>query len=198
LAITARNRPQSRIHAPAESRPSGGTRIDRLVQEHFASLWRLARRWGLSAADAEDVAQRTLVITHQKLAEIEEGCERGFLFRTALFLASKLHRTRRRKPETALSDEAEDELRDPRLDPEQQLELQRERRRLDAILSSMPEDLRAVFVLFELERLTQPEIAEALTIPVGTVASRLRRAREAFVTLLRRANTQRITKEALR
>jgi RNA polymerase sigma-70 factor (ECF subfamily) len=48
---------------------------------------------------------------------------------------------------------------------------------LDKVLAELPEDLRAIIVLFELEELRTPEIAEALGIPVGTVASRLRRAR---------------------
>jgi RNA polymerase sigma-70 factor (ECF subfamily) len=44
----------------------------------------------------------------------------------------------------------------------------------------MPDDLQAVFVLCEIEELAAPEAAELLAIPVGTVASRLRRAREHF------------------
>jgi RNA polymerase sigma-70 factor (ECF subfamily) len=44
----------------------------------------------------------------------------------------------------------------------------------------MPLELRTVFVLFELEEMTASEIAQTLDIPPGTVASRLRRAREIF------------------
>jgi len=62
----------------------------------------------------------------------------------------------------------------------------RARALLDALLASMPLDLRTVFVLYELEELTMAEIARALDLPAGTVASRLRRAREAFEELSRR------------
>jgi RNA polymerase sigma-70 factor, ECF subfamily len=51
---------------------------------------------------------------------------------------------------------------------------------LDAVLATLPPELRQVFVLFELEELTMREIAAALRLPAGTVASRLRRAREMF------------------
>ena len=44
----------------------------------------------------------------------------------------------------------------------------------------MPKDLRTVFVLFEIEELTMAEISNVVEIPTGTVASRLRRAREVF------------------
>ncbi len=48
------------------------------------------------------------------------------------------------------------------------------------ILDKMPDDLREVFVLFELEKFTRAELSELLGVPAGTVASRLRRARELF------------------
>jgi RNA polymerase sigma-70 factor (ECF subfamily) len=51
---------------------------------------------------------------------------------------------------------------------------------LDGILDAMPMDLRTVFTLFELEAMTMVEIAQVLSIPAGTVASRLRRGREIF------------------
>ena len=50
----------------------------------------------------------------------------------------------------------------------------------DLVLSKIDADLVEVFVLYELEGLTSPEIAELLQIPLGSVASRLRRAREQF------------------
>ena len=55
----------------------------------------------------------------------------------------------------------------------------------------MPEDFRNVFVLFELECMTMTEIAHVLSIPAGTVASRLRRARELFMGLMAAEREQR-------
>jgi len=50
------------------------------------------------------------------------------------------------------------------------------------VLSKVDPELVEVFVLYEVEELTSPEIAELLAIPLGSVASRLRRAREQFRT----------------
>jgi RNA polymerase sigma-70 factor (ECF subfamily) len=57
---------------------------------------------------------------------------------------------------------------------------------LQEVLDQMPLELRAVFVLYEIEELTMAEIAEAVGIPPGTAASRLRRARESFHAIVRR------------
>ena len=64
---------------------------------------------------------------------------------------------------------------------------------LDVVLEQMPIDLRTVFVLFELEGLSAPEIAAALSIPLGTVASRLRRARQTFAQAAARLPIERVT-----
>lgn len=65
-------------------------------------------------------------------------------------------------------------------DPETLLHDARRRRRLDEALSSFVAEQREVFVLYELEGFSLPEIAQALQVPVGTATSRLRRARTSF------------------
>ena len=50
----------------------------------------------------------------------------------------------------------------------------------------MPDELRTVFVLFEIEEMPTPEIARTLDLPVGTCASRLRKARETFEAMVKR------------
>jgi RNA polymerase sigma-70 factor (ECF subfamily) len=150
----------------------------RFVQQHFDFVWRVLRRLGLSPADADDAAQRVMLAATARLADIEAGSERAFLFRTASFIASRERRARRRRPEDDTADV--DGMGETGDDPESLLAARRARERLDAVLQQMPDDLRAAFVLFEIEGLTKDEIAHALAIPAGTVASRLRRAREDF------------------
>jgi RNA polymerase sigma-70 factor (ECF subfamily) len=58
----------------------------------------------------------------------------------------------------------------------------------------MPIELRVVFVLFELEEMTTAEIATLLEIPSGTVASRLRRARETFEDHVARVRARRMAR----
>ena len=71
-------------------------------------------------------------------------------------------------------------------DPERLLQERSAREELDAILDELAEPLRAVFVLFELELQSQVDVAEALQIPQGTVASRVRRAREVVAAAIER------------
>jgi len=66
------------------------------------------------------------------------------------------------------------------------MDQRRARALLDRVLVGMPMDLRAVFVLFELEEMTMMEIATISDIPLGTVASRLRRARQTFQEAVRK------------
>jgi RNA polymerase sigma-70 factor (ECF subfamily) len=63
---------------------------------------------------------------------------------------------------------------------DEELDRRRARRVLDQILDQLPSDLRSVFVMCDLEELSMAEAAASLDIPAGTVASRLKRAREAF------------------
>lgn len=151
-------------------------RLERVIRDNHAVVWRLARRWGLAPADADDVAQRAVMVLAERLGDIMEGSERAFMCKTALYLASKIRHQQRYQAEESVEDW--ESLRSGVPDPEQLLRERRARAQLDAILGQLPEPLRAVFVLFELELLTQLEVADALEIPQGTVASRLRRARE--------------------
>ena len=70
--------------------------------------------------------------------------------------------------------------------PERLVELSRARQVLENVLGEMELELRAPFVLFELEELTVPQIAELLALPVGTVSTRLRTARQEFQAAVRR------------
>src|SRR5262245_8365600 len=145
------------------------------VRENYPAVWRTLRRFGLSPADADDATQQVFVVVARRFGDIEAGRERAFLFRTAMHVASKAHRARRRRPEDA--DPECGESADERPLADDLVEHRRARELLDRLLGEMDRDLTAVLVLFEIEGLTMAEIAEALDIPPGTVASRLRRAR---------------------
>ena len=136
------------------------------------------------AAFRED--PKTVAAVERKLRIVSEaairlGSERSFLFQTALRVAADSRRTRLRRREVAASDIPEnDEESDRAPSPEDAVDLRRARMWLDAILDEMSLDLRAAFVLFELDQMTMAEISVLLDLPPGTVASRLRRARHQF------------------
>lgn len=151
------------------------SQVAAFVREHHAFVWRCLRRFGLSVADADDAAQRVFVIATERYEDIGAGSERGFLYRTAMHVASKTHRSARRRLEAA--DANVEEGPDDAPLPDELIDQHRARALLDRILAQLPPDLASVIVLFEIEELTTAEVAEALDVPQGTVASRLRRAR---------------------
>jgi RNA polymerase sigma-70 factor (ECF subfamily) len=173
-----------RTATPEETR-----RLRAIVDENFDFIWRLLRRFGLSEDKADDAAQQVFIVAARKLGDIQSGSERSFLFGTALRVASDVRRSasaRREIPHSDVGIELEGGAR-----PDDLVEQRHARSTLDAILEAMDLDLRTVFVLFEIEELSTPEIAELLGIPHGTVASRLRRAREEFTLKVERWKTQR-------
>jgi RNA polymerase sigma-70 factor (ECF subfamily) len=150
-------------------------RVEAFVREHHAFVWRVLRRSGLSPADADDGAQRVFITAAARLHTIAQGSERAFLYRAAARVASNAHRTVRRRRETSGLEESEEPT--DLSTPDELLDQRRARALLDRVLGELSEDLRAIIILFEIEGFRTHEIAEALGIPSGTVASRLRRAR---------------------
>jgi RNA polymerase sigma-70 factor (ECF subfamily) len=101
-------------------------------------------------------------------------------------MAANARRDRRRRRE--VSEDLGELARAVGSAPDELVECQRAARLLDALIERLPPELGRVLLLAELEEQTVPAIAELEGIPVGTAASRLRRAREAFGELLERAS----------
>jgi RNA polymerase sigma-70 factor (ECF subfamily) len=150
-----------------------------VVLTHFDFIWRSLRRLGVPAAAVDDAAQQVFLVASRKMADAPLPTQKSFLFAIALRVAADERRARRRHPETATLDSGAD-VSDSAPGPDEILERRRARSIVDRILEGLPFELRVVFVLFEVEEMTTSEIAELLAVPAGTVASRLRRARELF------------------
>jgi RNA polymerase sigma-70 factor (ECF subfamily) len=159
-------------------------RLRQMVDDHYDAVWRSVRFSGVSDAHAEDVTQQVFSVAARKLDEITRGAELGFLLSVAWRAASDHRRAARRRP--AASEGDVDALAAPLPSPEQLLDQKRARAELQSVLDAMPGDLRMVFVLFEIEELTLPEIASASGLNLNTATSRLRRAREEFQSIVKR------------
>ncbi len=170
--------------APPATKP-GPLSIERLFAEHYDSVWRLLRRFGVRPAQLDDAAQEVFWVAARRLNDVQAGSERAFMYGVALRIASNLVRRREREPTSGELD-AVARLVDERPSPEEALARARERELLDYVLDQMPLELRTVLVLFELEGLEVRQIAELEQIPLGTASSRLRRAREEFSVVARR------------
>jgi len=158
--------------------------IDTLLSAHFAFIWRVFRRMGRCPADADDATQQVFMIASTKLDRITPNRERAYLYGIALRVHGHARRAERRRRE--VPSEVADAPAAPDRGPETQAALAEAWRLLDELLAKLPDKLRRVLVLAEIEQLEVTEIASLEGIPVGTATSRLRRARERFRAVLAR------------
>jgi len=161
--------------APTRARES---RLRELVDSYVDFVARVLRNSGTPESEIDDEVQRTFIVAARRLDDIRPGAEKSFLFRVAFNQAAHARRTAARRREVAAA-EAPEQI-DHLGTPEALTDQKRMRELLDRVLDQLDESLRAVFVLHEFEEMTAAEIAEAVGIPRGTVASRLRRARTEF------------------
>lgn len=177
----------TKIAATPSSEISSKDRIAALVKAHYDFVWRSLRRLGVRDGDADDAAQHVFLIAARKLEAIRPGCECSYLYQTALRIASDYRRAKKRRTEVDFSDQIDGpDPSDTCPSVDEMMDMRRARAKLDSILDSMPMDLRAVFVLHELDQTTMADIANLLDVPAGTVASRLRRARKLFIETVER------------
>ncbi|MCW5838205.1 MAG: RNA polymerase sigma factor [Labilithrix sp.] len=160
-----------------------------LIRAHLTSVWAFLRRLGLSPADAEDAGQEVFITAVGKMGAIYEGHEKRFLFGIAVRVASRRRRSAKSFTSRAVDLDVDAcEGADPT--SEEIVERREALALLDRALATLSDEMRTVFILYELEEMTMPEIAAVLDTPIGTVASRLRRAREQFQKATRRMQTR--------
>ena len=160
-------------------------RVHQLVQDHLDAVVRTLAQLGVPNGALDDAAQQVFVVATGKLAGIEVGRERPYLLGIALRVASHTRRTVQRRREIPIDDQLS--MAEPGPLPDQQLDERRAYALLESVIAQLPDGMREAFVLFEIEQLTAGEVAELLEIPIGTVASRVRRAREQVRQSLLRA-----------
>jgi RNA polymerase sigma-70 factor (ECF subfamily) len=163
-------------------------RVRALVRTHFGFVWRSALRLGLPEDAADDAAQQVFIVLARRIEDVEEGAEKAFLYRTTTHVVAELRRSHARRIARVRAGDDEElaDARDPDPGPDEALEQKRARAMLASILEKLDDDVRQVFVLFELEHLPVPEIARLLDLPEGTASSRLRRGREQFQKIAER------------
>ncbi|HEY5961063.1 MAG TPA: sigma-70 family RNA polymerase sigma factor [Polyangiaceae bacterium] len=192
----------SAIHAPVRERLNEGAAwgperlVAQLVSQHSRYVWCLLRRLGVRVANLDDATQQVFIVAARRLEDVPVGRERAFLCGTAVRIASNFRKSDwsygARHSEASLED-----IQCCLPNSESLMEQMQARQLLDAVLDSLSDDLRTVFVLSEIEGLTAPEAAAILDVPVGTVSSRLRRAREQFRAQAARLRDALLAGEAL-
>lgn len=159
------------LRAASISVDGGRTDVARLVEEHHATLYRYAYRLSGTVGDAEDLTQQVFLVAQQKLDQVRNAeCVRGWLF--AVLRNCYLRSKRRPTPLTATGvaidlEVLPDDVGDDDIDREQ----------LQAAINELPDEFKLVVLMFFFEDCSYREIAERLQLPMGTVMSRLSRAK---------------------
>jgi RNA polymerase sigma-70 factor (ECF subfamily) len=133
----------------------------------------------------DDVVQEVFITASRRHADIQPGQERRFLIGTAVRVSAN-YRTRACVRHERSQGDWLDRAASGVPSAEQLLIQKRAREQLEQALACLPEQQRAVFVLYELEGFSVAEIAELLNVPSGTAASRLGRARARFSEVVAR------------
>ena len=156
-------------------------RLQKAFVNHYAGIWRFLRRLGVASDRVDDAAQHAFLVALEALPRIVPGCERAFLYSTAVRIAHGLRRRGEREVPTSDAELGSS----PLPSPDELTDQKRARDLLDRLLEHIELDARAAFVLFENRGAHGPRgIADLLGVPLGTAASRLRRAREQFQALV--------------
>ncbi|HEY4117782.1 MAG TPA: sigma-70 family RNA polymerase sigma factor [Byssovorax sp.] len=169
------------VDGPSSVRVRAPT-FEEIYEEHFAFVFRNARRLGVADAHVDDAVQEVFLVLHRRLGEFEgRSSMKTWLFGVLVRVAADQRRLRKRKSPEARGDVIDAaEVADPARGPYEQAARSEAARTLHRLLDELPDERRAVFVLAELEQMSAPEIAEALGQNVNTVYARLRSARQDF------------------
>ena len=159
--------------------------FEETVLPHLDAAFNYAHWLTRNDTDAEDVVQDACVRAIRYFSSLRDDDARAWLFtivRNAWY--SRVSRKANVAEGTRLND-GQDERPDNALDPEERLLQQHTIALVRAALEQLPVDFREVIVLREIEGLSYKEIAAVIGVPIGTVMSRLARARERLQTILK-------------
>jgi RNA polymerase sigma factor (sigma-70 family) len=154
-------------------------RFERLVLPHLGAGYNLARWMTRSEHDAEDVVQAATLRAFRSFDRYRGGDPRAWMLtivRNTCY--SWLRQNRTGSIAAGVGGEVPELPADPASEPEVQYLRQADRQLLQAALEALPAEFREVLVLREIEGCSYKEIAEVVDAPLGTVMSRLARARQ--------------------
>lgn len=153
-------------------KPGGQRIVQRLVDEHYVSLYRYAFRLAGSAADAEDLTQEAFCKAQIHLGQLRDPARaRPWLF--SILRNAYLHRARAEKQHRWVPLEVACDVSEPA--PEALPEIDPDK--LQLALAELPEAFRTPVILYFFEDFSYRDIADQMDLPIGTVMSRLSRAK---------------------
>ena len=165
--------------------------FERIILPHLDAAYNLARWLVRDPALAEDVVQDAALRALRYFASFRGGDGRSWILRIVRNTAYEHLKRRSGRAEVSLGSTTGQadavglgmDVPDPGTDPEAQYSELQDRERLTSALAALPIEQRECLVLFELEELSYKDIARITQIPIGTVMSRLSRARSALMRI---------------
>ena len=157
--------------------------FDQLMDKYFPLCYRFARKYGLNAEDAADVLQDTFVAAYKALDRYNSQYKFSTWILTILLnrVSNRQRAIRRARryfhPSSEIKPDEHLRTKMHVTTPAENLENDELQQQIYAAVGKLPQKLRTVFILFEIEQVKIREIAEVLQIPEGTVTSRLHAAR---------------------
>lgn len=175
-------------------RPSPMPNITEVYESHFRYVWRCLRSLGVQEAHLDDALQDVFLVVQRRLPEFDGKAQLStWLYAIALRIARKYRSRSRRDAVPSLSSEEAEETAVADADQEATLQRSEQLRLARAALDALDDDKREVFVLAQIEQMSAPEIASIVGVPLNTVYSRLRAARQAFAAAVDALKSQRNT-----
>jgi RNA polymerase sigma-70 factor, ECF subfamily len=175
------------------SPPAEVASFESIFRDYFDFVWSSVRRLGVLPAAVDDVVQEVFLVIHSRLHTVEQPQSlRSWIYGIVRRTVSGHHRSRRARLTLGATLEAQPRAPSPPT-PFDVTEQNDKVRLLWSLLEALDEPKREVFTMIEIDELTVPEAAEILQIPLNTVYSRLRAARQEFEEALAR-HTQRAEK----
>jgi RNA polymerase sigma-70 factor (ECF subfamily) len=168
---------------------AGSATVQKIITDNLDSAYNLARWLVKDPTLAEDVVQEAMVRALRHFPSYRGGDARAWLMQIVRNVGYTALSARRREREISIPEGGADpdggspapEMADPADGPEMLMTRQQDLQCLERRLSALPTELRECLVLKEFEDLSYKQIAEVTGVPVGTVMSRLWRARQALV-----------------
>lgn len=167
--------------------------FDLLVLKYQRKIMRLLSRMIRDPGEIEDVAQEAFIKAYRALPQFRgESAFYTWLYRIAINTARNWLAQNNRRPSTPSAQENEDgetfnatdNLTDSS-NPESEMASRQIAETVNKAMNDLPEDLRNAIVMREIDGMSYEDIAESMSCPIGTVRSRIFRAREAIATKLR-------------
>jgi RNA polymerase sigma-70 factor (ECF subfamily) len=177
--------PRAGTAAVARANPNRDAKFREIYERWFDDVVGWLYALGAPMSETEDLAQEIFLVVRRKLGRFDGGNLAGWLYRIAQ-LTVRDHRRRAWFRNLVLRRQEVDFSKMPHAasSPARSYETAETRHRFQMMVSKMSEKLRTTFVMFEVEGYSGEEIARIQDIPLGTVWTRLHRARKEFWKLV--------------